>query len=299
MSATTTIEQASPNTALEMALEPREAQPLVVQQRDVQTQALPKASITPADLLRIAMESGDKDIERLERLMVMDERYRDSQERDRLRLAELAFHDDFAKFTSKGLVVPKSKHVQQRAKGGGPGPNYWQSEYDQVCAILKPALGECGFGVHHEPVIKRNGKLVDWIDVKCTLTHRLGHSRSITMGGLPDDSGSKNPSQEIQSTVTFWERHTLLAITSTAQQGMDNDGRGARGYREERGDPSQDAETGPLDQLRDAGSAAAKIGMAELTKWWSTLDAKQRTALTSDFGVMRKAARAVDEGGAS
>lgn len=267
----------------------------------VQQQNMPANVVTPADLLRIAMESGDKDIERLERLMAMDERYRQMQERERQRQAALAFDEDFAKFTQLGIVIPKTKLVKQRAKNGGAGPTFWQSEYDQVCKLLKPALGQHGFGVHHAPEIKRNsnGKGVDWIDVTCTLTHRLGHSRSITLGGPPDDSGSKNPGQEIQSTITFWSRHTLLAITSTAQEGKDNDGRGARGYREEGGGEDGDPEQSPgeateFDRLLAEGNERAQHGVKVLTEWWGKLSAKQRSLMNAEFGAMRKTASNVD-----
>lgn len=257
--------------------------------------------VTPADLIQLAMQSGDKDIDRLERLMQMDERYRQAQERDRLRAAELAFHDDFAKFTKLGIVIPKTKLVKQRAKGGGAGPTFWQSEFDQVCLMLKPALGELGFGVHHAHEIKRSGNRVEWIDVTCTLTHRLGYSRSITLGGPPDDSGSKNPGQEIQSTITFWSRHTLLALTSTAQAGKDNDGRGARGYREDGfdddgGDDLQQ-QSPELGRLRTQGQAKSTQGMKALTDWWGKLSKDERDLLTPEFGAMKAAARQFDNDG--
>jgi hypothetical protein len=259
----------------------------------VQQPALPSTVVTPADLLRIAMESGDKDIERLERLMAMDERYRESQERERKRQAELAAREDFRRFKELNIVVPKTKQVTQRAKGGGAGPTYVQSEFEVVAAMLQPALAACGFGYRFDVKFER-GADGPWCTVTCLLEHRLGHVETLTLGGPPDDSGAKNPLQEMQSSATFLMRHALLAITGTAQAGKDNDGRGARGYREdaERSGQAPEGDDDPeASRLVDEGNAAAEKGEKALNTWWSGLTQQQRNKANPYFGGMKTVAR--------
>jgi hypothetical protein len=240
-------------------------------------------SVTPADLLRIAVERGDADLDRMERLAVMVREWRAEE-------ARLACARDFAAFTRRGITIPKTKRVQQRAKGGGPGPQYDQTEFHVVSSMLKPALGEHGFSVSFDNKFERatDGGIA-WCRVTCILEHRDGHRKTLTLEGPPDDSGAKNALQEMQSSATFLMRHALLAITGTAQAGVDNDGRGARGDVEPESDP--DAPT------LQAGRDAAMQGMAQLTAWWGALTPKQRNRWGDEFKAMRGAAQRADAAG--
>jgi hypothetical protein len=243
------------------------------------------AVITPADLLRIAMERNDGDLDRLERLMTMDRQWRAEKARE-------AFNEDFARFKGLNIVIPKTKKVQQRSKSGGAGPSYMQTEFETVATMLQPALSKCGFGYRFDVKFERgeNGAS-PWCFVTCLLEHRLGHVERLTLGGPPDDSGAKNPLQEMQSTSTFLMRHSLLSITGTAQAGKDNDGRGARGYREDDGDEGGGvAPQDPSDELLQAGRDAALLGIEPLNKWWASLTGKQRNDMQKEFGTLRRGA---------
>src|SRR3990167_9734356 len=59
------------------------------------------------------------------------------------------------------------------------------------------------------------------IAVTCKLSHAFGHSESVMLSGPPDTSGSKNPLQQIKSTVTYLEIATFEAVTGVAAS---NDG---------------------------------------------------------------------------
>lgn len=252
--------------------------------------------VTPADLLRVAMERGDGDIERMERLMQMQERFEQAKVREQERQAELAFRRDFAEFTALGLVIQKTKSVVQTARGGGPGPRYDQTEFHVVMQTLKPALGKHGFGVSFDNKFVRGIEGgVAWCSVTCSLEHRDGHVRTMTLEGPPDDSGAKNALQEMQSSATFLMRHAVMAITGTAQAGKDNDGRGARGQAEEE---KQEVEAaGDDDRLVIDGKRIANGGTKDLNAWWAKLTEADRKRLTPKFADMRKAARLVDTGG--
>lgn len=212
---TTTLE-APP---LELVQQERPAQPLALAPHQ------PTAMVvTPADLLRIAMDSGDKDIDRLERLMAMDERYREGQERERQRGAMLAFRRDFAAFRGENIIIPKTKHVDR-----GRGGSFDQAEYHVVANMISGALAKHGFSFRHDQrfgVLKvdgGDGATVPWVWVTCYLEHRDGHSEKLELEGPPGDLTVNTPVQNMQVTASFLKRQSLLAITGTATGGEDDE----------------------------------------------------------------------------
>lgn len=254
--------------------------------------AAPRGVVTPADLLSIAMQSGDKDIERLERLMAMDVRYRELQQQERKRAEEIAFEADFVGFTGENIIVPKSKHVDR-----GRGGSFEQAEFDKVCDLIKPALAKHGFGVRHKQTFGAKTETIDgnevqtpWVWVVCILTHKAGGRDELPLDGPADTQSVNSPTQNAQSTATFLKRQSMLAITGTPTGGEDDE---AKHMKQQKGAEKSER----LDELRDAGRAASMEGMAKLTAWWCKLTEKERAELSKDFGAMRKAARAADEEG--
>lgn len=277
----------------ELALEPRAAQPVAIRPEN-----MPAArDVTPADLLRIATQSGDNDIARLERLMAMDIQYRELQEADRQRDARLAFEADFAAFRGENVIIPKSKEVDR-----GRGGSFKQAEFDSVCRMLSPALSKHGFGFRHKQTfgsktftIDGVEKQIPWVWVSCILSHRAGHSDSLDLDGPADDQSVNSPIQNAQSAASYLKRQSLLAITGTATGGEDDENRA--NPRAKGGDAAaSDGAPDPLDILRDAGRDASMNGMAALTAWWAKLSAREQKELSGDFGGMRKAARHADGG---
>ena len=279
--------------ATAMALEPitQASAPALLTEGNIAPRAKTAAVITPADLLVIAMESGDKDIERLERLMAMDERYRESQERERQRQSVLSFRRDFAAFRGENVIIPKSKHVDRGRAG-----SFFQAEYDEVCRRLSVALSKHGFSFRHDQRFGVN-EGAPWVWVTCFLEHRDGHAETLNLEGPPGDLSANTPVQNMQATASYLKRQSLLAITGTATAGEDDESK-LRGRAGSDGASTNDGPD-PLEALRDAGRNAAMSGMASLTKWWGGLNAKQRSDMNSEFGSLRKAARAADEGSAA
>lgn len=279
--------------ATELTLQPTAQQ--VVPQRQPLTAP---GGYNPGDLLRVAMERGDVDLDRLERLAGMVRDWKAEE-------ARLEFLRDFAAFTKLGIVIPKTKMVDQRKKDGSQGPSFMQSEFDIACKLLKPPLGELGFSVSFDnKFIRAEDGGVAWCRVQCTLDHRGGHSRTLELEGPPDSSGSKNALQEMQSSASFLMRHAFLAITATAQSGADNDGNGARGggYRkpsrarsgDEAGNAGDAATDVDCSELLDAGRSKSHEGWRALQAWWAALTNEQRDALMPDFPAMKERAAKVD-----
>lgn len=170
-------------------------------------------SVTPADLLRHAMESG-ADLDRLERLM-------DLQDRWEANLARKAFAEAMIEFKKNPPKVYKDKHVDFKTEKG-------RTQYDHATIgnannIIIAALAEHGFA-HRWITTQPGGKVV----VECVITHRLGHSQSNILESAPDKSGGKNDIQAIISARSYLERHSLFDATGLASlDGEDDDGRRA------------------------------------------------------------------------
>ncbi|URI08783.1 ERF family protein [Aquincola tertiaricarbonis] len=139
----------------------------------------------------------------------------------RAEAAEEAFVGAMASFKAEPLVIVKRKSVGYETKDGD-WVGYQHAELSDVTAVVCPAMGK--HGLSHRWDVQQAG---DVITVTCIVTHRSGHSITVSMNGRPDNSGKKNAIQQIASTVSYLQRYTLMAATGTAAGGMDDDGRGA------------------------------------------------------------------------
>lgn len=174
------------------------------------------AQATPSDLLRIAVEQG-ADIEKLEKLMALQERWEANQ-------ARKAYIESMAEFKKNAPDIYKDKDVSYT------GTSYSHATLGGICEVVIEALAKCGFSHRWDTKQPQNGM----ITVTCILTHILGHSEGTTLEAPPDNSGKKNSIQSIASTVTYLQRYTLLAACGLATKDLpDDDGHGA-GKKEEK-----------------------------------------------------------------
>jgi hypothetical protein len=175
---------------------------------------------TPAHLLQMAVSQG-ADLDKLERLMALQERYEANE-------ARKAFHAALAAFKAEPLTISKDKLVSIRHKDGQGKTEYTHATLGNVVAMIAPALGR--YDLSHNWNVRREG---DRVFVSCKLTHALGHCEEVTLDGPLDTSGSKNNIQAVGSTITYLQRYTLLAITGLATEDADDDGQSAERPQED------------------------------------------------------------------
>ncbi len=229
---------------------------------------------TPAFLLQLAVQQG-ADINKLERLMDLQQRWEAGE-------ARKAFNVAFAAFKAEGVRVVKNVHVND-----GPLKGKRYADLFAVVDTLTPALSRHGLSASWK--LTKDEK--DWLEVTCVLSHVGGHSEVVSMGGPPDAGGAKNAIQARASAQSYLRRYTFLAITGMAAADEDDDGRGA-------GAPVECAEIEP-DRALMNGTAAASEGLQALTAWWGKLSARERGRLSQDFGRLKRAAAQVDAQGAT
>jgi hypothetical protein len=138
-----------------------------------------------------------------------------------------AFVADFATFkaAAPAAIERTGKVGYQSKKEGGSTVEYTHTELDVVVAALVPHLS--ANNLSHSWDVAQDDKGV--ISVSCRLEHSAGHSRTVTLRGQPDTSGSKNAIQAVGSAVYYLERYTLLAILGIAQKYSDTDAANGNG----------------------------------------------------------------------
>lgn len=195
------------------ASEPRAAQPPAVAQAAAPApQRTALATATPGDLLRIAVENN-ADLDRLEKLMQLQERWEANE-------ARKAFVTAMAAFKREPVEIYKRKQVGYKTREGD-FVGYKHAELSDVTAAIAPAMAKHGLSFDWD-IHQGNGM----ITVDCVVTHVMGHSKMVTMSGAPDNSGKKNLIQQAASTITYLQRYTLLAATGMSTKDEDDDGAG-------------------------------------------------------------------------
>lgn len=168
-------------------------------------------------LIERAVLTPDFDVEKLERLIAVKERWEANE-------AKKAFLVAKAAFKAEAPAIDKNKHVGFDSKrAGAASTDYWHATLDHIEELISPILSKHGLTYSWTPVQGEGGM----ISVTCTLTHVLGHSEAVTLKSSPDQSGNKNNIQAVGSTVTYLSRYTLLSVTGLSTGDLDDDGEAA------------------------------------------------------------------------
>lgn len=216
------------------------AMPVTLIEQPEPTEArVPVATKTPADLLALAVQQN-ADLDKLERLMALQERWEASQ-------AKKAYDEAFAAFKADAVKVIKSRTVD-----AGPLSGKKYAELYAVVNAVTPALSAHGLSSSWK--LTKDDK--DWIEVTCYLKHTAGHTESVSMGGPPDAGGAKNAIQARASTVSYLERYTLKAILGVSEQEDDDDGNSAGRAADWMAKVSEAATAEELDKVKKEGSEA-------------------------------------------
>ena len=174
--------------------------------------------MSPGQLVsQLMQQGGSMDLSAMERLMSLQERW-DANE------AKKAYHQAMAAFKQNPPTIYKDKHVSFSTQKGQT--DYHHATIGNVVKQIVASLAEHDLS-HSWTTEQREGGQVA---VTCTITHKLGHSESVTLQAGRDESGGKNSIQALGSAITYLQRYTLLAITGLAvEDGSDDDGQGADG----------------------------------------------------------------------
>jgi hypothetical protein len=169
-------------------------------------------AITPMTMLSMAVSQG-ADLDKLEKLMALQERWEANE-------ARKAFNDAMGAFRAEGITVAKDSRVTYKTDKGVT--DYVHASLGNICNVVGAAMAK--YGLSYRWNTQQTEGL---IKVTCVVSHKQGHSESVSLQASADSSGGKNNIQAIGSTVSYLERYTLLAATGTATEYQDDDGRGS------------------------------------------------------------------------
>lgn len=213
-----------------------------------------------AVLSMIARAASDPavDIDKLERLMQM-------QERTLARQSRVAYDDAMA------AMQPELPTVGERGNAAG---RYTFALWEDIQVAIKPVLQRHGFSLTFRVVT------ADAITVTGVLAHRAGHREETAITLPSDPSGNKNAVQAVASSVSYGKRYTASALLNLTSHGEDDDAYAtAATYITE----AQEVE---LRELADS------VG-ADLPKFLAFMKAdKLSSILAKDFGKAKKALEA-------
>lgn len=212
----------------------------------IEPQVPAAAAVTPMAMLHMAVEKGAS-VEQLERLMALQERYEANE-------AKKEFVAALAKFKANPPEIIKNIKVSFG------NTKYNHAGLDQASDKIGAALSLVGLS--HTWEVQQEGPK---IKVSCILTHSRGHSERVSMEGSADTSGSKSANQAVASTVSFFQRYTLLMAVGVAPKNVDDDGRGGAG-----GPKAMD----PRARAEFDGQIAALAKPKEAEALWQTIAAE-------------------------
>lgn len=158
-------------------------------------------TVGPQQLLQIAVEK-DADLDKLEKLMDLQERWEKSE-------ARKAYSDAMATFQSQLDPIIKKRAAH----------NSKYADIDDIAQSIRPILESSGLSYRFE----QNQQEAN-ITVICVVTHRAGHQEKTEFTAMADTSGGKNTIQAMASTVTYLRRYTLTGALGITTGVEDNDG---------------------------------------------------------------------------
>lgn len=164
--------------------------------------------VNPLSIIQTAVEGG-ADVQSLEKLMDLQERWEAGEARKAFVLAMTNFRDQAPIIIKENSVDFNGKHAYNHATLG------------KAIETIKPLMKDCGLS--HSWATSNPDK--ETVTVTCKIMHIGGHIETTELSAGHDSSGGKNAIQAIGSTVSYLQRYTLFAALGLASS-EDDDGAG-------------------------------------------------------------------------
>ena len=179
-----------------------------VQKVEAGQTAVANYSASLMDVIAQAARDPSVDIDKMERLIAMQERVqgRDAQTQYYAALAEM--QPNLPIIDERGGIKDRSGNIQST-----------YALWEDVNEAIRPTLSEHGFSLSFR-VSRADGEII----VTGILAHRSGHREETTLSLPTDTSGSKNAVQAVGSSTSYGKRYTAFALLNITTTGEDDDG---------------------------------------------------------------------------
>ena len=174
----------------------------------VETQLVINQAAAIISVIERAATNPDVDIDKMERLLEM-------QERIMARDAKASYASALAAMAPELPVIGERGGIKDR--NGNVQSTY--ALWEDINDAIKPVLAAHGFALSF-----RTGREDGQITVTGVLSHRDGHSEETTITLPHDSSGSKNAVQAVGSSTSYGKRYTAGLLLNLTSRGEDDDG---------------------------------------------------------------------------
>lgn len=190
--------------------QPQSAPELDTNREGAEGTALAVTGTDVPSLIRLAIQE-DLDVEKLERLISLQERVTDRQARTEFFAALRAFQDDCP-------VLHKSKTAKIATSGGG-SYSYSYATLDSIARTVRPILAKHGLSYSWTTDPSSDAKV---LNVVCILRHVEGHEDR-SMFPVPSDTSAKmSAAQKNGAALTYGQRQSLVSVLGvTASDDVD------------------------------------------------------------------------------
>lgn len=164
-----------------------------------------------ASLLEVisrAASDPNVDIDKMERLIAMQERVQD-------RRAEVSYHAALAEMQPELPIITENGGIKN--KEGKVQSTY--ALWEDINEEIRPILAKYGFSLSFKG--QRNGDQQITIGI---LAHREGHKETTEVSLPLDTSGSKNAVQAVGSSKSYGKRYAAFDLLNITTRGEDDDG---------------------------------------------------------------------------
>lgn len=173
-------------------VERHESAPVVQSESATILQVIQRAAADPAC-----------DIEKMERLMQMHERFEARNAQTEFNAAMAAMQCDIPSIAERGEGHNRKTYAT----------------LEDINDVIKPIMQRYGFAISFRVEHKAEG-----VSVTGVLMHRAGHREETTMLLPTDTSGGKNAVQAVASSVSYGKRYVMCAMLNISTRGEDDDG---------------------------------------------------------------------------
>lgn len=176
------------------------------QESAVAPTAVPNDTTAIIQVIERAAMNPDVDIDKMERLLQMQERVMERQ----------------ASMDFSAAMAAMQTEMPSIAERGTAHNNKSYATLEDIVDTVRPVMQKYGFAVSFRVKTLERG-----IEITGVLMHKGGHREETTMLLPADTSGNKNAVQAFGSSTSYGKRYVLCALLNITTRGEDDDGNAA------------------------------------------------------------------------
>ena len=166
------------------------------------------------EVIARAARDPNVDIDKMERLIAMQERIQERQAKADFTAAKLAMRPLLPAIDMRGHIVIRDKNDPDKIIQDTPF-----ARFEDIHFAIMPVLTAHGFDLSYRNGLSPDGK----VRVTTILSHIGGHSEQTDFDLPHDSSGSKNSVQAVGSSTQYGKRYGTLSILNIRVAGQDDD----------------------------------------------------------------------------